>query len=122
VRCFSQELLPEILFDLPEVCGLPGEGGAMHVQEVRKEVGIVPPEVGQELRILVYPQKLADNFNGEMVSTSESHSVVVGPRALRRPKSAMRSSMRQKTLTMKVPRSTRAETPFLLRLVWHHRA
>jgi hypothetical protein len=71
VRGFSQELLPEVLFDLPEVGCLPAEGGAMHSPELRKEVGIVLPEVRKELCILGYPQKLAYDLDGEHFRVAE---------------------------------------------------
>ena len=34
MRSLGQEFLPEVFLDLPEVGCLPGEGGAMHPQEV----------------------------------------------------------------------------------------
>ena len=37
----------------------------MHHQEVREEVGVVAPEVEEELFVFVYPQKLADDLYGE---------------------------------------------------------
>lgn len=37
----------------------------MHMQEVREEVGVVVPEVGNEFRIFVYPQELAADLDGE---------------------------------------------------------
>jgi hypothetical protein len=65
VRTLGQELLPEDLLDLPEVSSLPAEGGAMHASEVREEVSVVSPEVGKEFCVLVYPQKLAYDLDGE---------------------------------------------------------
>jgi hypothetical protein len=65
VRSELKELLPEELLGLPEVGCLPAEGGAMHASEVREEVGIVAPEVGKEFCVLVYPQKLAYDLDGE---------------------------------------------------------
>ena len=108
----DQKRLPEVLFDLPEVGRLPAEGCAMHSREVREEVGVVAPEVGKELRVFIESQKLADDLDGDDFRVAES--VGVGGRALRRPRSATWSSMRQKTAMMKVLRSTRAETSFLL--------
>ncbi len=114
VRGEREELLPEALLYLPEVCCLPAEGGAMHSPQVREVVGVVAPEVGKELCIFFYPQEFTDNLTTSMVRTSESQSVGAGPLSRRRPRSLMRSSMRQKSETMKVLRSTRAETSFLL--------
>jgi hypothetical protein len=74
-------------------------------------VGVVAAEVGKELRIFVYAQELTDDL--EIVSTSESKSVVVGPRSRRRPSSAIRSSMRQKTAMMKVLRSIREDLRYV---------
>jgi hypothetical protein len=65
VRGLGQELLPEALLGLPQVGSLPGEGGAMHPPEAREEAGVVPAEVGEELRVLVEPQELADDLDGE---------------------------------------------------------
>jgi hypothetical protein len=72
----------------------------VYPQEVREEMGVVAPEVGEELGVFASSPKNSPTTS--MVSTSESQSVGVGPRALRRPRSSMWSSMRQKTATMKV--------------------
>jgi hypothetical protein len=37
----------------------------MHSPQVRKEVSVVSAEVGKELCVLVYPQKLAYDLDGE---------------------------------------------------------
>ena len=71
VRGEREELLPETLLYLPEVCCLPGEGGAMHMHQVREVVGVVAPEVGKELRIFVYPQELTDNLDGNDFRVAE---------------------------------------------------
>jgi hypothetical protein len=105
VRGIDQELLPDEFLGLPEVRRLAREGGAMHSREVREEVGVVTPEVGEELCIFVHPQELTDDLDGEDFGVVERGA---GPRALRRPRSAMRSSIRQKTAMMKVLRSKRA--------------
>ena len=65
MRSLGQELLPEELLSLPQVRCLPGEGGAMHLPEVREEVSVVASEVLEEFRIFVYPQELADELDGE---------------------------------------------------------
>jgi len=114
VRGVDQELVPDEFLGLPEVCRLAREGGAMHSREVREEVvGVVTPEVGEELCIFVESQELTDDLDGDDFGVAES--VGVGGRALRRPRSAMRSSIRQKTaMMMKVLRSKRAETSLLV--------
>ncbi len=71
----------------------------MHLPQIQKEVGVVAPEVPKDLRIFVEPK---NSPTTSMVKTSESQDVGEGPRSPRRPRSAMRSSMRQKTATMKV--------------------
>jgi hypothetical protein len=71
VRTLGQELLPEDLLELPEVCCLPGEGGAMHSPQVREEVGVVAPEVCKELCIFVDPQKLAYDLDGDDLGVAE---------------------------------------------------
>jgi len=74
VRNAGEELSPEELLGLPQVRCLPGEGGAMHVQEVREEMGVVAPEVRKELRVLVYPQELADDLDSEDFGVAERGS------------------------------------------------
>ena len=113
VRGFGHKFLPEALLSFPQVGCLPGEGGAMHPPQIREEVGVVTPEVRKEFGLFVYPQELAYDLDGEDFGVAEI--VGAGPRALRRPRSLIRSSMRQKTATMKVLRSTRAKTSFSLR-------
>jgi hypothetical protein len=71
VGSVGQELLPEALLNLPEVGRLPGEGGAMHPQEVREVVGVVAPEIRKELRIFVESQKFADDLYGEHFRVGE---------------------------------------------------
>lgn len=113
VRSEGEKLLPEALLELPEIGCLSGESGAMHSQEVREEVvGVVTPEVREKLSISVSSSILRNSPTPSMARTSESKSVGAGPRSRRRPRSGMRSSVRQKTAMMKVLRSTRAETSF----------
>jgi hypothetical protein len=71
VRSIDQELLPDEFLGLPEVCRLAREGGAMHSREVREEVGVVTPEVGEELCIFVESQKLTDDLDGEDFGVAE---------------------------------------------------
>ena len=73
----GQERLPEFLVDLPGVSCLPGEGGAMHSPEVREEVGVVTPEVGEELCIFVESQELTDDLDGDDFGVAESVGVGV---------------------------------------------
>jgi hypothetical protein len=113
VRGLSQGLLPEALLGLPQVGSLPGEGGAMHPHKVREEVGVVP--AGKYAKGSASSPIPRDSPTTSMVRTSEPASVGAGPRALRRPRPASWSLMRQKTATTKVPRSTRAGTSFSLR-------
>jgi hypothetical protein len=68
VGCKRKELLPEELFDLPEVGRLPGEGGAMNLTECRKPLAVVMPEVAEDSLIGVEPQELADKFDSEDLS------------------------------------------------------
>jgi hypothetical protein len=65
VRGFSHKLLPEVLLSLPEVGRLPAEGGAMHLPEVREEVGVVAPKVHKELRVFIESQELAYDLDGK---------------------------------------------------------
>jgi hypothetical protein len=74
VRGLSQEFLPEVLFDLPEVGCLPAEGGAMHLPQIRKEVGVVASEVGKELRVFIESQELSDDLDGEDFRVGECGS------------------------------------------------
>lgn len=67
----GEELPPEALLGLPRVRRLPGKSGAMHVQEIREEVGVVAPEVREELRVFVEPQELADDLDGEDFGVAE---------------------------------------------------
>ena len=68
----GQELLPEAFLNLPEVGCLPGEGGAVHMQEeVREVVSVVAPEVRKELCIFGESQKFADDLDGEHFRVAE---------------------------------------------------
>jgi hypothetical protein len=107
----EEKLLPETLLSFPQIGGLPGEGGAMHTFEVREEVGVVASEVRKEFRVFIEPQELTDDLDSEYFAVAESRS---GSRTLRRPSLATRSSMRQKTATMKVLRSIRRRSPLRL--------
>jgi hypothetical protein len=81
VGSLGQELLPEALLDLPQVRRLPGEGGAVHAPEVREEVGVVAPEVSEELRVFVEAQELADDLDGENLRVEERRGGSAGSEA-----------------------------------------
>jgi hypothetical protein len=71
VRSFGQELLPEVLLDLPKVGCLSGEGGAMHLTEGGEPFAVVAAEiavdslVGEFLGIDTY------NLNSEHFGVGE---------------------------------------------------
>lgn len=65
MRSEGEELLPEVLFELPEVCCLSGEGGPMHLAEGREPLAVVSSEVSVECLVGVEPQEFADHFDGE---------------------------------------------------------
>ncbi len=89
----------------------------MHVQEVREEVGVVAPEVRKELRVFVEPQELADDdLHSEHFGVAERGGG--SARSRRRPRSSRRSSMRQKTATMKVLRSIREDLRYVSGAIW----
>ena len=43
----------------------------MHLQEIREEMGVVAPKVGEEFRVFVEPQELANDFDGDDFGASE---------------------------------------------------
>ncbi len=43
----------------------------MHVQEVRKIMGVVAPEVRKEFRVFIEPQELADDLDSEDFGVAE---------------------------------------------------
>ena len=65
MRSEAEELLPEALFDLPEVGCLPGEGGTMYLAEDGEPFTIVKAEVAEDRLVGVEPQELAYDLNGE---------------------------------------------------------
>jgi hypothetical protein len=74
VRNADEELSPEEFLDLPQVRCLPGEGGAMHLPEVREEVGVVAPEVRKELGVFVEPEELTDDLDSQYFRVTERGS------------------------------------------------
>jgi hypothetical protein len=65
VRSEREELLPEVLLDLPEVGGLAGEGGAMNRAEGGEPLSVVPTEEEVDVFIGVYAEELADDLDGK---------------------------------------------------------
>ena len=85
----------------------------MHPPQVREEVGVVAPEVRRELRILVKPQELAYDLDGQGLRVEE-----------RRRRSTLSEASELSDAVVYEPedgydegalRSTRAETSFSLR-------
>jgi hypothetical protein len=76
----------------------------MHPQELREEVRVVAAEVREELRVFVESQELTDDLDGEDFRVAQRGGG--SATSLMRPRPSRRSSMRQKTATMKVLRST----------------
>jgi hypothetical protein len=74
VRGQAQKFLPEVLLGLPQVGRLPGEGGAMHPQEIGEQMSVVAPKVGKEFCIFIESQKLANDFDGDDFRVAESRS------------------------------------------------
>jgi hypothetical protein len=104
MRSEGEKLLPEeALLDLPEVCSLPSEGGAMDEAQRRKPLRIMPSEVAVGCLVGVEPKELSDDLDGEDLRAGEFR----GGAALAQGSLVfeIRSSMRQKTETMKVLRS-----------------
>ena len=79
-------------------------------------MGVVASEVREEFRVFVEPQKLSDGLDGEDFRVAERRGRSACSEA---PKgSVRRSSMRQKTATMKVLRSIRRRPPLRLWCYW----
>jgi hypothetical protein len=60
-----QKLLPEAFLDLPEVCCLPREGGAMDFAECGEPLAVVPSEVAVDGLVGVEAEELAYDLDGE---------------------------------------------------------
>jgi hypothetical protein len=71
VRSRREELLPEALLDLPEVCGLPGEGGAMYLLECGEPFAVVTAEEAVEVLVGIEPKELPDDLYGEHLGVGE---------------------------------------------------
>jgi hypothetical protein len=74
MRAQAQKFLPEVLLGLPQIGRLPGEGGAMHPQEIGEQMSVVAPKVGKEFCIFIESQKLANDFDGDDFRVAESRS------------------------------------------------
>jgi hypothetical protein len=74
VRGMGEQLLPEVFLDLPEVCGLPREGGAMHRPEGREPFAVVPSEEEVDALVGVYSKELAYDLYGEDLSVGKLRS------------------------------------------------
>jgi hypothetical protein len=101
-KLLAQKPLPELLLYGPEVGCLAQEGGAVDLAEGRKPLPVVAPEELVETLISVSIPKNSPTTS--MVRISASESLGRGPRA-RRSSPLSRSSIKQKTLTIKVSRS-----------------
>ena len=106
-----EELLPEVFFDLPEVGRLPSEGSAMDLAKSWEPFAVVAAEEEIDSFVGVYAEKLSDDLYGEDLSVGELRS---GTALADAAPSLSRSSMRQKTATMKVLRSIRRRPPLRL--------
>ena len=71
VRDFGQELLPEVLLDLPEVGCLSGEGGAMHLAEGGEPFAVVAAEIAVDSLVGVEPQELAYGLDSDDFGVGE---------------------------------------------------
>ena len=78
VRSESEEFLPEVFLEHPEVGRLPSEGGAMHFTEGWEPFDIVAAE--EEVDVLVGVSMPRNSPMISMVRTSESESFGAGPR------------------------------------------
>ena len=101
----SPHVLPQPLFEAPQVGRLAHKRGAMQPRERWEEVGIRPSEVGKQSTVLGQTQVFPPT---SMVSTSLTAKVGSRPRSRKRWPSVTRgmaSSTRQKTAIMNVSRS-----------------
>jgi hypothetical protein len=68
----TQKLLPNLLLDLPEVGGLPGESGSMHSLQAGKEVPIMLAEIAVQFRVLAAAQEFSHCFHGQNLGVRQS--------------------------------------------------
>jgi hypothetical protein len=69
--CERKELLPEALFNLPEVGSLAAEGGPMYLAEGGEPFLIVTTKEEVDALVGVEPQELADDLYGEHFGVGE---------------------------------------------------
>jgi hypothetical protein len=74
MRGEEQQLLPEALFDLPEVGGLPSEGGAVDLVEGWEPLGVVAAEEEVDALVGVDTEELSDDLDGEDLCIGELRS------------------------------------------------
>jgi hypothetical protein len=70
-RSGREELLPEALFEFPEVGCLPSESGAMYLAEGGGPFAVAPPEKAVDGLIGVYAEELADDLHSEDLRVGE---------------------------------------------------
>jgi hypothetical protein len=66
-----EELLPEVLFDLPEVGRLPREGGPMHLAEGGEPSAVVTAKEEVNVLVGVEAEELPDDLHGEDLRVGE---------------------------------------------------
>src|SRR5215211_4256089 len=67
----GQELLPEALLDLPQIGGLPSEGGPMDLAERGEPSSVVPLEEEADALVGVEPEELSDDLDGQDLCVAE---------------------------------------------------
>lgn len=68
VGSVGQQLLPEALFDLPQVGCLAGEGDAVDFTQSGEPLAVMTPEVAKDRLIGVHAEELTDDLDGENLS------------------------------------------------------
>jgi hypothetical protein len=101
--------VPEVFLGLPQVARFPGEGGAMHPQEVREKMGVVPPNVRKESCSFIESQKLANDFDGDDFRVAKRRS---GSACSEMPDFSDAVVDETKAAMIKLLRSTREENSF----------
>ena len=71
MRSEAEKLLPEALFDPPEVGRLPREGGPMYLAESRKPFSVVTAEEEVDALVGVEFQEFSDDLYGEDLRVGE---------------------------------------------------
>src|SRR5215213_2611561 len=65
------QMLPERVFDHPQVGGLAAKGGPMHHPQAREEIAEVAAEVAKEVLISGDAEKLSDRFDGQDLTVGQ---------------------------------------------------